>query len=86
MKKIRYLIDWQDLIIELDIFSGALTGLILAEVELPSETTPFTPPVWFGPEVSEDSQYSNIRLAEKTANTTILVALLEDGFSAVGAQ
>jgi CYTH domain-containing protein len=47
------------------VYSGALTGLMVAEVEFPSEEAAraFVPPAWFGREVTNDSRYKNRRLA-----------------------
>jgi adenylate cyclase len=52
-------------IIELDVFGGALDGLIIAEVEFdaPEELAEFCPPDWFGTEVTDDARYSNASLA-----------------------
>ena len=56
----------EELIIELDIFSGNLAGLILAEVEFVSQTQAlnFTPPPWFGREVTQDAAYQNSNLSK----------------------
>ena len=53
-------------IVEIDIFTGELAGLILAEVEFPSinDAQQFQPPAWFGPEVTDNSQYKNQNLAQ----------------------
>lgn len=65
--KKRYLIPWKKWTIELDIFEGSLTGLILAEIEysdaseLNSEV-----PEWFGEDLSEDPSYTNFALAERS--------------------
>lgn len=50
---------------ELDVFSGALSPLVLVEVEFttPEDAMAFTPPGWFGREVTEDSRYKNKNLA-----------------------
>lgn len=50
---------------ELDVFEGPLAGLALAEVEFASEeeSRRFTPPPWFGAEVTDDPGYKNQRLA-----------------------
>lgn len=55
----------RDLYIELDFFKGDLEGLILAEVEFPDEKTAnhFTPPVWFGEDVTYSSKYHNSSLS-----------------------
>ena len=54
------------LIAELDEFLGRLKGLWLAEVEFSTaaEMAEFTPPVWFGEDVSEDGRYQNSRLSQ----------------------
>lgn len=57
----------QPLTIELDIFEGDLEPLILAEVEFPDEDTAlsFTPPEWFGEDVTFSGQYHNSYLSRK---------------------
>jgi adenylate cyclase len=49
---------------EVDEFSGANAGLVLAEIELPSEESPFEIPGWIGVEVTSDSRYTNAYLAD----------------------
>ena len=46
---------------ELDLFSGELAGLVILEVEFPSveAAVSFTPPAWFGRDVTEDPAYHN---------------------------
>ena len=50
---------------ELDIFAGDLAPLMLVEVEFPSEEAArdFTPPDWFGQDVTGDKRYRNRMLA-----------------------
>lgn len=50
---------------ELDIFSGGLRGLVMAEVEFTDEDSAkaFQPPEWFGEEVTDDKRYKNKNLA-----------------------
>ena len=57
-----------DAVIELDIFAGALAGLVIAEVEFPSEeiAAAYRPAAWFGEEVTGDERYSNAYLAFHT--------------------
>ena len=59
--KRRYLIPLDPYTVELDIFSGHMDGLIMAEVEFPSieEADAFVPPAWFGADVTEDNRYHN---------------------------
>jgi adenylate cyclase len=51
--------------IELDVYSGGLTGLMVAEVEFGSEDAAdgFEPPEWFGSEVTDDARFKNQTLA-----------------------
>jgi CYTH domain-containing protein len=37
--------------------------LVVAEIELPAENTPFERPAWVGLEVTHDSRYANASLA-----------------------
>ncbi len=64
--KTRYLIPYETYTIELDIFHGDYEGFYLAEVEFASveESKDFTPPLWFGEDVSGDFHYSNSYLAQ----------------------
>ena len=64
--KIRYEIPEKDnLTIELDIFEGRFAGLLLAEVEFSSEAEAlsYTPPEWFGKDVTNDAAYHNSNMA-----------------------
>jgi adenylate cyclase len=63
--KTRYNISLGDLTAELDVFEGGLSGLTLVEVEFASikASKAFTPPKWFGPDITEDKRYKNKYLA-----------------------
>ncbi len=50
---------------EVDEFYGENEGLLLAEIELPSEDHSFTKPIWLGKEVTGDPRYYNSMLARK---------------------
>lgn len=63
IEKIRYRISFAGLVWEVDEFLGANQGLVVAEVELPSEDTPVSLPPWVGLEVTADPRYANSRLA-----------------------
>ncbi len=65
--KTRYLIPSDSHTVELDIYSGNLTGLTVAEVEFTSveASEDFVPLPWFGKEVTEDNRYKNKKLATK---------------------
>ena len=63
VEKRRYLIKHFGKLWELDVFSGANAGLIMAEIELESERQPFALPEWVGEEVSSNPSYRNGHLA-----------------------
>lgn len=46
-----------------DEFEDALSGLIVAEIELESPNSPFSRPTWLGKEVTSDTRYRNRQLA-----------------------
>lgn len=55
---------------EVDVFHGAHTGLVLAEIELSSPTERITIPPWAGQEVTGDPRYSNAALAHSAHGAT----------------
>ena len=62
ISKIRYKIPLENgLVAELDIFNGDLSALKLVEVEFESvdAANAFTPPTWFGEDVTTDKRYHN---------------------------
>ncbi len=63
VEKHRYLIKHAGMLWELDVFSGANAGLVMAEIELETEDQSFDFPEWVGPEVSADPRYRNGHLA-----------------------
>lgn len=72
LEKTRYLIPTEaGLTIELDVYSGALAGLMVAEVEFGSDDAAdaFKPPEWFGAEITDDARFKNQKLARDGAPT-----------------
>lgn len=66
--KTRYLIPFQEAYtIELDVFEAPFAPLILAEVEFSSieEAEQFTPPAWFGEDVTYDGRYHNSNMSRQ---------------------
>ena len=66
--KKRYEIPtYDDLIIELDLFEGLFSEIILAEVEFVSEAQAisYTPPEWFGKDVTNTKEYHNSSMSKK---------------------
>ncbi|MGB1907575.1 MAG: adenylate cyclase, partial [Spongiibacter sp.] len=49
---------------EVDEFTGANAGLVVAEIELSSEHQSFLRPEWLGTEVSNDARYYNSNLSK----------------------
>lgn len=62
--KCRYTLEVLGLVWEVDEFFGANEGLVVAEVELKSETHSITLPDWVGEEVSGDWRYFNSSLIQ----------------------
>ena len=62
IEKTRHLIKSGSYIYEVDEFFGANEGLIIAEIELPSEDADFAKPEWLGAEVTGDKRYYNSML------------------------
>ena len=62
IEKLRYKISYAGLIWEIDEFLGDNAGLIVAEVELGSETQTISKPDWLGAEVTDDARYFNSNL------------------------
>ncbi len=61
--KTRYIVPAGDgLVFEVDEFYGDNEGLVVAEIELPSEDYPFEKPDWLGEEVTGDVRYYNSML------------------------
>jgi adenylate cyclase len=69
VEKRRYSVPHEELTIEVDVFEGPLSGMLLAEVEFDSEraSEAFRPPEWLGDEVTGDGRYANESLALRGA-------------------
>ena len=59
IEKIRFIIPYKGLTFEVDEFLRPNNNLILTEIELPSENTPFQKPLWVGKEETGDPSYLN---------------------------
>lgn len=64
VEKIRYKLDYAGVVWEVDEFLGDNAGLLVAEIELDSETQQFSKPPWLGKEVSSEPRYLNTSLAK----------------------
>lgn len=64
IEKTRYKVDYNGNEFHVDVFHGALTGLITAEVELSSQDQEFDKPEWLGQEITFNKAYKNASLAK----------------------
>lgn len=64
IEKIRYEIQVDEHLFEVDEFLGENKGLVIAEVELQSESEIFEKPSWLGIEVTQDHRYYNSYLSQ----------------------
>ena len=62
IEKTRYRIPMEGFIWEVDEFTGANAGLVIAEIELADEDQAFPRPAWLGREVTGDPRYYNANL------------------------
>jgi adenylate cyclase len=62
IEKTRYRVEDGGRIWEIDVFAGANEGLVVAEVELPSEDASVVVPAWAGAEVTGEPRYYNANL------------------------
>ncbi len=62
IEKIRYIVEQNNKIWEVDIFEGENDGLKVAEVELNDENESIVLPDWIGEEVTSDTRYFNSNL------------------------
>ena len=62
IEKYRYRLAYQGFFWEIDEFFGENQGLVVAEIEIEKEDTPFTKPPWLGEEVTHDPKYFNSNL------------------------
>ena len=66
IEKYRYVIPAeQGLKWEVDEFLGDNAGLVVAEIEVPTEDTKFSLPEWVDKEVTGDKKYNNSQLCKK---------------------
>lgn len=62
--KTRFEVKMGNHVFEVDEFYGENEGLIVAEIELSSETETFEKPLWLGKEVTNDNRYYNSFLSK----------------------
>lgn len=68
LAKTRYVVPYDRHIWHVDVYKGILDGVVLAEIELPSEAADFTLPPWIGREVTGNPDYKKTNLVNRRAN------------------
>lgn len=63
IEKYRRNISYEGMLWEVDEFLGENQGLVVAEIELESESQTFAKPNWIGEEVTQDARYYNSNLS-----------------------
>lgn len=63
LEKHRYTIEYQGCVFDVDEYFGDNAPLVVAEIELPAEDTPFARPDWLGAEITHDGRFSNAYLS-----------------------
>ncbi len=69
IEKLRHIVLFNGNTWEVDEFLGDNNGLVVAELEMPSEEYKFETPDWLGEEVTYEKKYYNSALTEKPYKT-----------------
>lgn len=69
MEKKRYQVKFGGFTFEIDEYFGDNAPLIVAEIELPSEETPFAKPDWLGEEITSEGKFTNAYLSKHPYST-----------------
>jgi len=64
IEKTRYVVNYKNLVVEVDEFYGDNEGLVIAEIELACENQVFEKPDFLGEEVTSDPRYLNSELSK----------------------
>jgi len=62
LAKTRYFVPHGERMWQVDVYAGILDGVILAEVELPTEATEVALPPWVSREVTGDAEYKKFNM------------------------
>jgi CYTH domain-containing protein len=77
LAKTRYSVPHGGLVWQVDVYKGVLAGVVLAEVELPSETTELALPAWIGREVTGNPAYKKMNMVNARMGTASPVLQLD---------
>jgi CYTH domain-containing protein len=70
LSKTRYYVPYEGFLWEIDEYDGLLSGVVLAEVELPRNDVEVPLPPWVGAEVTGKSEYKKINMHRLAALAT----------------
>ena len=73
LAKTRYVVRHGGHVWHVDVYKGILEDVVLAEIELPSETADLALPPWIGREVTGNPDYKKINMVNKLAPSSALV-------------
>ncbi|WP_342153058.1 CYTH domain-containing protein [Methylorubrum sp. SB2] len=79
IEKTRHRVLHGGLVWEIDVYNGALDGMILAEIELEHEAQAYAAPDWLGREVTTDPRFRQstlLRLSREAGRTVTLDEVL----------
>jgi len=68
IEKHRHEVVVDDLVWQIDEYTGVLEGLVTSDVELPHENFALVTPDWAGDEITGDPRFGSSRLAEEIAD------------------
>ncbi len=69
IEKVRYIVEHDNHIIEVDEFGGENEGLVMAEIELSAKNEDVDLPDWIGTEVTNDARYYNSYISQHPYKT-----------------
>lgn len=69
LEKLRYGVHYEGHFFEIDEYFGENAPLIVAEIELPDEESPFAKPDWLGREITSDGRFTNAYLSKHPYST-----------------
>lgn len=86
LAKTRYVVSHDQRVWHVDVYKEILEGVVLAEVELPSETADLALPPWVGREVTGNPDYKKTNMVNRLTNITLSSALVRPNTVAQGHQ
>jgi CYTH domain-containing protein len=69
LQKTRHYVPGQSGVWEIDVYHDVLDGVVIAEIELDSESAPVHLPDWIGEEITGDPRYSKTNMLDASLRT-----------------